>query len=327
MPGYLFPKHTLVPHTDEKINKMLIDLLALKQCILNFKNTYEEIKLEKPELLSPPADEKVDPLHGAYTDKGNYTHARKVQEFEHNISKVQDICEQFFAQLNSLFKFQVTKLDSIAMLANEYDQSGNPELQKQAAIIDEFLLELAGEDSKIKKLEFLAAMATELDKTGDPILVKEASVIDQILLTIGRPKGSVEAIKQAEETEIDRLRAKYRQEDGERAYKKPKEQLDKDLKVADTIKAIKDGVKEYRPLEAALSTRTCPDHPGAQMARIGEYIFQCSLDKQVYNYQGGFKTMKGNTVPGGDVSGQTQALNDHAEEHMSFDTRESKLNP
>jgi hypothetical protein len=63
------------------------------------------------------------------------------------------------------------------------------------------------------------------------------------------------------------------------------------------------------------------------MARIGEATYQCSLDKQVYNYQGGFKTMKGSTVPGGDVSGQTQALNDRPQEHMSFDTRESKLNP
>ena len=99
------------------------------------------------------------------------------------------------------------------------------------------------------------------------------------------------------------------------------------MKVADSIKAIDNSIKEYRPLEAPLSTRTCPDHPGAQIARVGEDTYQCSLDKKVYNYKGGFTTMKGNVIPGGDVSAQTQALGDRAIEHMSFDTRESKLNP
>ncbi len=172
----------------------------------------------------------------------------------------------------------------------------------------------------------LAKMAEELDKTKDPILMKEASVLDEILLTFGRPQGSIEAIKQAEETEIDRLRAKYREQAREDLYQKPKEKMDQDLKVADSLKVIKDNIKEYRPLEASLSTRTCPDHPGAQMARIGDYIYQCSLDKQIYNYQNGFRTMKGNIVPGGDVAGQTQFLNDHAVSHSQFDTRESKLN-
>lgn len=187
-----------------------------------------------------------------------------------------------------------------------------------------------GEDEPVltaSDFDDLAKMAEEYDKSGQPELIRRASVLDQILLTIGTPKGSLEAFKQAEDKEIQKLRAKYREEDGNRYYKGPKTEHDKDMKVADSIKAIDNSIKEYRPLEAPLSTRTCPDHPGAQLARIGEDVYQCSLDKKIYNYKGGFTTLKGNKIPGGDVSGQTQALGDRTIEHQSFDTRESKLNP
>jgi len=47
------------------------------------------------------------------------------------------------------------------------------------------------------------------------------------------------------------------------------------------------------------------------------------LDKKVYNFDAGFKTMQGNNVPGGGVEHQ---IPDHAEEgHMLFDTRDSRL--
>lgn len=175
-------------------------------------------------------------------------------------------------------------------------------------------------------LDEVAALASELDESEDPSLRKKASVLDQILLTIGAPPDAKESFKKAEEKEINRLREKYREQACQEAYHKSKEESDKDIKVADAIKAIEKSVKQYRPLEAPLSTRTCPDHPGAQMMRIGDGIWQCDLDKKVYNYQGGYETMKGNKVPGGDVSLQTQSLNDRPPEHMSFDTRESKLN-
>jgi hypothetical protein len=182
-------------------------------------------------------------------------------------------------------------------------------------------------NSGIELMNMLVAWASELDKTGDPELIKEASVIDEILLTLAAPKDAKDAFKLAEDQEIERLREKYRSEALDDRYKRPREELQKDLKTADAVKAIENSVKEYRPMEAPLSTRTCPDHPGAQMQRVGDNIYQCSLDKKVYNYRGGFTTMKGNQVPGGDVSEQTQSLGDRAVEHMSFDTRESKLNP
>ncbi len=179
----------------------------------------------------------------------------------------------------------------------------------------------------VESLEEMVILANEFDKSGDPLLQKQASVLDEILLTIGAPKGIIAAYKKAEEDEIDKLRAKYRTETREKLYEAPKKKLDEEMKTADAIKEIKDTIKEYRPLEAPLSTRTCPDHPGAQMSRIGENIFQCALDKQIYNHESGYTTMRGNVVPGSTVSNQTQNLNDLS--HISnsiFDTREARLN-
>lgn len=175
-----------------------------------------------------------------------------------------------------------------------------------------------------EKLDEMAALADAFDESGDPLLVRQASVIDEILLTIGANKAAVTQAKQAQDFELEKLRAK--QPAPEDVYSKAKKEHDRDNKVEESKKLIADAVKDYRPLEAGLSTRTCPDHPGSQMARIADQTWQCSLDKGIYNYQSGFKTMRGNVVPGGDVSNQTQSLHDSPSE-TSFDTRESKLNP
>lgn len=159
----------------------------------------------------------------------------------------------------------------------------------------------------------MVTIASELDKTGDPILVRQASVLDEILLTIGVDAVTYAKAKGAQDQEIERIKSKQLNS------------LAADPKyIADGQKAI-EKIKEYRPMEANLSTRTCPDHPGAQMARVGDNTFQCSLDKKIYNYQSGYTTLKGNSVPGGDVSNQTQALFDRPNEFTSFETRENKL--
>lgn len=160
------------------------------------------------------------------------------------------------------------------------------------------------------RLEEMAVIASEFDKSGDPILIRQASVLDEILLTIGASKKMVSAAKNSQNKEIEKIRDKKEEE--------------KPDYVIEAQKAI-DNIKTYRPLEAPLDTRTCPDHPGAQMARIGDRTYQCSLDKGIYNYAGGFTTMKGNSIPGTDVSNQTHSLT-RPNEITSFDTRESRLN-
>lgn len=175
-------------------------------------------------------------------------------------------------------------------------------------------------------LELIAALATECDKEGSPEMLKIASVLDEILLTIRAPKGSVNKIKQAEDNEIEKLRAKYREESLQHAYGDAKLQQDKDNKVEEAEKAIKDKVKTYRPNEHALSTRYSPDMPGVSLMRIGDNVFQCPVTKKVYNYESGFTTADGDRVPGGSVSNQTQQLGDRLLESSNFTSREQVLN-
>lgn len=161
-----------------------------------------------------------------------------------------------------------------------------------------------------ESLAEMAALATEFDASGDEMLMRQAAVIDRIIVLAAGTSADHEA---------------WRHEDIERVRTVAPEEKAKEIKQDEMEKAIKNS-KEYRPLESPLSIRTCPDHPGSQMGRIADGVYQCGMDKQVYNYRTGFKTMKGNVIPGGDVANQTQALYNLPNEHMSFDNRETKLN-
>jgi hypothetical protein len=167
-----------------------------------------------------------------------------------------------------------------------------------------------------ESIEETAALASVLDASGDPALQKMASVLDELLLTVAAPPGQVAEKRAAENQRLDELRKKYQ---GTR------EQLREYHKLGDAEKAIKNSnfTKEYRILEAPLSSRYCPDHPGAQIARVGEHVWQCDLDKKTYNFETGFTLESGEKVPGGDVAQQTAGLD--IPFHAIFDTREGRL--
>jgi hypothetical protein len=169
-----------------------------------------------------------------------------------------------------------------------------------------------------ESLEEMAAVAAAFDASGDELLMKQASVLDEILLTIAAPKNAVLQARLAQDKKIEDLK-KVREE-----YTEPKKVLDE--KLADQKKTIEDSdaMKTYRPLEAPLQTRYCPDHPGAQMARVAESTFQCDMDKKVYNFEAGFETLKGNKVPGTSVENQTPSTTELS--NTMFDTREGRLN-
>lgn len=97
-------------------------------------------------------------------------------------------------------------------------------------------------------------------------------------------------------------------------------------KAGDAIKDIEKSpsYKKYRVLEAPLSARTCPDHAGAQLARVGERRWQCCMDHKIYDYDTGFTTLNGDRVSGGDVSEQTKIMQ-HENAHTIFDTRSQRL--
>ena len=166
-------------------------------------------------------------------------------------------------------------------------------------------------------LDDLAQLATAFDESGNPALQKQASVIDELLLTIASPPDAVLQRKDLVDKRLDELKKKYEQ---------PSKELDETNKIAESIKAIDKSnmTKDVNILEAPLSSRYCPDHPGSQISRVGEHIWQCELDKKIYNYESGFTLNNGTKVPGGDVANQTQTPN--IPYYSIFDSRESRLN-
>lgn len=174
------------------------------------------------------------------------------------------------------------------------------------------------EESKItsESIEELANLAAAFDASGDPALKKQASVLDELLLSIAAPPNSYAARKDLEDNRIVELKKKYNE---------PHDELRKVNSIEKSEQAIDKSnmTKRYNILEAPLSTRYCPDHPGVQIARVGEHMWQCEMDKKSYNFETGFELNNGSKVPGGDVSQQTQAS--EIPYHAIFDTREGRL--
>ena len=166
-------------------------------------------------------------------------------------------------------------------------------------------------------LDHLHQVISAFDSSGDKDLQKTASVMDELLLTLATKPNWASTYKEAQENRLDVLKAKY--EDA-------KKQLDEVNKVKESAKAIDKSpmFKEYRIQEHALSARSCPEHAGSQLARVGEGMWQCQLDKKVFNYSIGYTTDRGEKVPGGSVELQTPLY--HPEPHSIFDTREDRLN-
>ena len=166
-------------------------------------------------------------------------------------------------------------------------------------------------------IEEIAALATIFDASGDPGLKKQASVLDELLLSIAAPPNAYAERKDLQEQRLIEIRKKYNE---------PREELRGANKIVESEKAIEKSemTKTYTILEAPLSSRYCPDHPGVQIARIGEHMWQCELDKKSYNFETGFELNNGAKVPGGDVAQQTQhSVN--VPSHAIFDTREGRL--
>lgn len=191
-------------------------------------------------------------------------------------------------------------------------------LVKAADALNEASVEVSKIDPVVsaEKLDELAAVAEAFDQSGDELLMKQASVLDELLLTIAAPTEKYINFVQREDDRIEQLKKKY---------KGIKEEHDKQNLVADSIKAIEKApvYKQYRPLQAPLSSRYCPDHAGVLAVRIGEHTVQCVLDKKVYNYDNGYTLLDGTQVPGGDVSLQTKMRSDM--QHSVFDSRSSRL--
>jgi len=177
--------------------------------------------------------------------------------------------------------------------------------------------ELEPVTSKItpESIEELAKISEAFDKSGDKSLKKQASVIDELLLSIAAPPDGLNQIKKLQDARISELKKKYNES---------KNKSNSLNKVVESEKAIakSDMTKAYNILEAPLSSRYCPDHAGVQIARVGEHVWQCELDKKTYDFEKGFTLNNGNKVPGSTISAN---LDDDVKAQPLFDTRYDRL--
>jgi len=216
--------------------------------------------------------------------------------------------------------------DNEALLLSEYHEDSMKIVAENCILAAALLKNAAEQVSEIEPppvsniteetIESTAILAAAFDASGDPQLKKQASVLDELLLSIAAPPNAYAERKDLQEQRLIELKKKY--ED-------PGKELRENNKIADSEKAIDKSnmTKAYNILEAPLSTRYCPDHPGVQIARVGEHMWQCELDKKSYNFETGFELANGAKVPGGDVSQQTSST--YIPSHSIFDTREGRL--
>jgi hypothetical protein len=72
-----------------------------------------------------------------------------------------------------------------------------------------------------------------------------------------------------------------------------------------TKKAESLGIMDKMFAPTIRHSRYCPDHPGVSLYRIADSVFQCPLDREIYDYEKGFKTHDGKEHNGGNVAEMT----------------------
>ena len=157
------------------------------------------------------------------------------------------------------------------------------------------------EDEKTASLRSLSELANILGESEDISLQKTSSMIDNILLTlaIDNAEKRNNFYKQFSD-KIAEIKAK------KDSHQENNDKIKKSFHGQEAIDAVDKQLKHYVPMEAPLKTRTCPDHPGYQIQRISDDVYQCSLDKKTYDFKAGFTTLNGNKVPGTSVEMQSQ---------------------
>jgi hypothetical protein len=78
------------------------------------------------------------------------------------------------------------------------------------------LADVHASDLDEEDIDELAAVASEFDKSGDDLLKKQADVLDQVIINFGQISGT--KAKEAQEKEIEKIRAKYREQESEDKY-------------------------------------------------------------------------------------------------------------
>jgi len=189
------------------------------------------------------------------------------------------------------------KLNSVASLL----------VQASALIQNAYDIALESDDSHvIAALEDIAKLASSYDENGSSDMVKRASVLDELLHSIASDPKTLIRAKIAAAQKIKDMREKYRNAQKDLSVQK---ELIKKNKLDDGASRIKksnvlDVPKINTPMAHPRDSRTCPDHAGALVARVGPGVYQCSIDGKVYDFNQGFALESGQKVMGGSVADQ-----------------------
>jgi hypothetical protein len=77
--------------------------------------------------------------------------------------------------------------------------------------------------------------------------------------------------------------------------------------------------------KTTMHSRYCPDHPGVSLYRIADSVFQCPLDRSVYDYEKGFTTQDGKEHAGGTIAEMTPNWPEFYQQVHPFLMRGSKI--
>ena len=202
-------------------------------------------------------------------------------------------------------------------------EEGQPEAEKPETLSDEeamSAIEKAEREKGVvwakKKdiLNKLANMADRLDKIGS---TEEANLIDGF---IAKYATDLERKEEADTEQSKRYDSKHHHSLQVREPKTKQERIDREGREQHHVSTMQ------TTKATALSTRYCPEHVGAMLARVGESTYQCSLDGQIYNWEAGWTDYDGNEHPGGSVAAQTPDSSGYAVPHRIFDSRENITN-
>lgn len=162
--------------------------------------------------------------------------------------------------------------------------------------------------------EKLASVADTLDKSGSK---KGADLIDSFIAKYAYP--DVDWKEEGDTEQSKRYDEKYHHNLLVREPKRDQERLDKDRE--------KHHIQQYQERGThPLQTRYCPNHIGVSMSRVGEGIYQCSLDGHIYDFNAGFTLENGDKIPPSSISNQTEMATPYASPARIFDSRQNIIN-
>lgn len=209
--------------------------------------------------------------------------------------------EIFVAAFEKLSDEELKSFAELSVLASEM-------LLKLNSIKEELIPE-AGYSSE--DIDVLASIATEYEASGDEKLIKQASLLDDVLYTIAVDPKAILKHKLGQVKKLRDLRKQFEDTQAEKE-KIIRQKLDELNGVDVAKKAIEKSKilaepksKELAPLSYPLLSRHCPDHHGVGLIRIGDNVWQCGMDKKVYDYNTGYTLYNGNKVPATSVADQT----------------------